>query len=347
MKKPLFLKQKNMVRVLHALVPVTLAAIYSFGWRVLALIAVTMIAGFCTEWFMVARRNGKVSYACFVTTALLALSLPPTLPFWMAAVAAGIAILFGKEAFGGFGKNVFNPAIVGRGFVYVCFPVAMTASFVPSFRGFPGGFAHWSWSALHNAPAWLSGAGLALSDAVTAATPLWAQRDYGYSTGLAPLILGHIGTVFPSDGTMLALGAGSAGEVNAVALLLGGAYLLWTRTANWILMVATVAGALSLNVILRYGAGIDLVPPLPFTLFSGALLYAAIFMVTDPVSAPRQKLSQWVYGAVIGALIVFFRYKSIFAGGVLFALLIGNMLAPSLDLWVKRFAAARTRSAAP
>lgn len=334
-----------MVRVLQALIPVSLASVYYFGWRMVALAAVTMGAGFLTEWFMATKRNGKVSYACFVTTALLALSLPPTLPYWIAVVAAVVAILFGKEAFGGFGKNVFNPAIVGRGFVYVCFPIEMTSSFVPAFRGFPGGFGEWSFKSLSAAPSWLASAGLKVADAVTAATPMWSRRDYGFVTDLWRLFLGNIGGTFSANGTVMALGAGSAGEVCAVAIILGAAYLLWTKTANWVLMVSTVGGAVVLNVLLRTAGGRDLVPPLPFTLFSGGLLFAAVFMVTDPVSAPKQKLSRWLYGGSIGALIVFFRYKSIFAGGVLFAVLIGNMLAPSFDLWIKRFTASRETGA--
>ena len=104
-------------------------------------------------------------------------------------------------------------------------------------------------------------------------------------------------------------------------------------------MLGTLIGAVAINLALRNGLGLEGVPPLPFTLFSGAFLYAAVFMVTDPISAPRLKESMWAYGAVIGALIVFFRYKAVFAGGVAFAILIGNMLAPSLDLWIKRFQA--------
>lgn len=339
LKAPTFLKQKNMLRVLYALIPVALAAVFYFGWRVLVLTAVTVAAGFVTEWVMANSRKGKVSYACFVTTVLLGLSLPPTLPLWMAAVGGIVAILFAKEAFGGFGKNVFNPAIVGRGFLYVCFPTAMTSGFVPAFWGKGGGFLHWSYLSQKVVPDALAGAGMQLSDAVTAATPMWARRDYGVVTDWLNLLLGNISGVFTTDGTTRALAAGSAGEVCAVAILLGAAYLLWTKTAQWRLMLATLLGAAGLSALLHYGAGIDAVPPVAWTLLSGGFLYASVFMVTDPVSAPKQKLSQWIYGVLIGALIVFFRYKAIFAGGVAFSILIGNACAPSLDLWLKRLKA--------
>lgn len=339
MNKPAFLKQPMMMRVLHALVPVALAAVYLFGWRVLALVAVSCLFAFLAEWAMLPARNGKISQAAWVTAALYGLSLPPTTPFWIAVVGVVFGIVFGKMVFGGFGKNIFNPAIVGRAFVYVCFPVELTSRFVPAFRGFPGGFAQWSFATLKELPAALAGPGLKVVDAITAATPMWSRRDYGAEVRIWDLVTGQIGQLFDHMGHVRILAAGSAGEVSALAILLGAVYLLWTKTANWRLMLSALLGAVGANLLLRTAFGIAAVPPLPFTLFSGAFLYAAVFMVTDPISAPRLKESMWVYGAVIGALIVFFRYKAVFAGGVAFAILIGNMLAPSLDLWIKRWQA--------
>jgi len=338
MNKPTFLKQKNMLRVLYALVPVFLVSVYFFGWRFGALCVVSGVASFCTEWIMVSQKNGKISYACFVTAALYGLSLPPTTPFWIAATGAIIAILFGKMAFGGFGKNVFNPAIVGRGFVYVCFPIEMTSRFVPVFKDFPGGFVKWSFSSLSSLPSYLAAtAPVTVTDAISAATPMWSRRDFGFVTPVIDLITGAIGQLFTHKGSPMVLAAGSAGEVCAIAVILGGLYLVWTKTAQWRLMVATLIGAIVLTIVLRELLGIEGVPPLPFTLFSGALLYAAVFMVTDPVSAPKLPLSQWIYGIFIGIMVVFFRYKAIFAGGIAFSVLLGNGLAPSLDLWIKRF----------
>ncbi len=334
--RPTFLKQKIMLRVLYALAPVTVVSIYYFGWRIAAILAVSVVFGFSTEWIMVSRRNGKVSYACFVTATLYGLSLPPTTPFWIVAVGIIVAILFGKEVFGGFGKNVFNPAIVGRGFVYVCFPVEITSRFVPVFGGFPGGFAHWSMHTISKAPEFISKAGLKTVDAITSATPMWANRDYGYTASTASLFLGNIGGIFEFAGQKMVLAAGSAGETCALVILLSGVYLILTKTAQWRLTVSTLIGALVSSVVFRHLLGIESVPPLSFTLFSGALCFAAVFMVTDPVSAPKLSTSQWIYGAFIGVMIVFFRFKSIFVGGVAFSILLGNMLAPSLDLWIKR-----------
>ena len=335
------LKQKNMLRVLQALMPIAVAGVYFFGWRVVALLTVSVVCGYGTEWYMQSLKKGKVSYAVFVTVALYALSLPPTTPLWIAATGIIVAILFGKEVFGGFGKNVFNPAIVGRAFVYVTFPIEMTGRFVPVFSGFPGGFAHWSLTAAKQLPASLSGAGAGIADAFTAATPMWSRRDFGFTTGWTELFFGNIGGTFTADGSSRLLAAGSIGEVSALLILLGAVYLIATRTAQWRLMLATLLGAGGLNLLLRNVAGIDAVPPLHFTLLSGALLYSAVFMVTDPVSAPKVPLSQWIYGAFIGVMIVLFRYKAIFAGGVGFAVLLGNMISPSLDLWIKRYRTAK------
>jgi Na+-transporting NADH:ubiquinone oxidoreductase subunit B len=347
MKKPAFLKQLMMMRVIYALIPVAVAAIYLFGWRVLALAGVSCLFAFLAEWTMLYAKNGKISQAAWVTGALFGFSLPPTAPFWVAAVGVVFGIVFGKMVFGGFGKNVFNPAIVGRAFVYVCFPVEMTSRFVPAFRGFPGGFAKWSFAALKDLPAELAAPGLKVVDAITAATPMWSRRDYQAEVRLWDLVTGQIGGLFEHAGHTQVLAAGSAGEVSALAILLGAVYLLWTKTANWRLMLGTLAGAVVLNLALRNGLGIDAVPPLPFTLFSGAFLYAAVFMVTDPISAPRLPLAMWIYGVFIGAMIVFLRYKAVFAGGVAFAILLGNILAPSLDLWIKRFQAPKKPAVKP
>lgn len=341
MNKPVFLKQVMMLRVLYALAPVAVAAVYLFGWRVLALVAVSCFFAVLAEGAMVYAKNGKISQAAWVTGALFGLSLPPTAPFWVAAVGVAFGIVFGKMVFGGFGKNVFNPAIVGRAFVYVCFPVEMTGRFVPAFRGFPGGFAEWSWAALQALPGDVTAAGLRVVDGITAATPMWSWRDYQVETGLWDLFTGQIGGWFEHAGQARLLAAGSAGEVSALAILLGAAYLLWTKTANWHLMLGTLIGAVAMNLFLRNALGIAAVPPLPFTLLSGAFLFAAVFMVTDPISAPKIPLATWIYSVFIGAMVVFIRWKAVFAGGVAFAILLGNTIAPSLDLWIKRYRDAR------
>ena len=147
MKKPAFLKQVMMVRVLYALLPVALAAIYLFGWRVLALVGVSALFAFLAEWIMVPTPPGKISQAVWVTAALYGLALPPTTPFWIAAVGAVFGIVFGKMVYGGFGRNVFNPALTGRAFIYICFGNYLTAHWTAPWTGFPAGLARWGWTA--------------------------------------------------------------------------------------------------------------------------------------------------------------------------------------------------------
>lgn len=344
--KGLFLKQPMMLKVLAALAPVLVTGIYFFGWRVLALLATTTVVGLATEWAMSRRRGAQVSLACFVTTTLLALSLPPTLPLWMAAVGAFVAILFAKEVFGGFGRNFANPAITGRLFIYVAFPREMTGAFVPAFRGWPGGFARWSFASMDIAPAWLSSAAQTAADAVTAATPAWVLRDFGHAVPLKDLFLGSIGGVF-TDGyhTQHVLAAGSIGEVCAPVLILAGLYLMLTKTANWRLTLSMVAAAVGLQWLLNGAFGIEGTVPAMHMLLGGSLLYGAVFMVTDPISAPRQKPAMFVYGAFIGAMIVLFRWKGQFAGALSFSILLGNVLSPTLDMIVKAWNAKRKAKA--
>lgn len=337
--KKLFLKQAIMRRVVYALIPVLLAGIYFFGWRVLALLAVCTVGGVVTEWLFTRRRGKPISEAVFVTCFLYALSLPPTMPFWMAVVGIVVAIVFGKEVYGGFGRNFCNPAIVGRAFVYVAFPIRMTGSFVPAFRGLPGGFGRWSLATMAKAPAWLQDAATKGVDAMTAATPMWARRDFDYITPARDLFLGTIGGVFQGEYGTQVLAGGSIGETSALIILLSGAYLLWTKTANYRLTVSTLVGAVGACVLFRTIGGAEGVPPLPFTLFSGALLYGAVFMVTDPISAPKKQPSMWIYGAFIGVMIVFLRWQAQFAGAVAFAILFGNIIGPTVDMGVKAWEA--------
>jgi Na+-transporting NADH:ubiquinone oxidoreductase subunit B len=175
---------------------------------------------------------------------------------------------------------------------------------------------------------------------------MWARRDFGYVTDNVHLAVGNMGGIFSVGDQSRVLAAGSAGEVCAIAIGIGAIYLLATKTAQWRLLVSPLIGATALNLFLRNIMGMEAVPPLMFTLLAGALMYAAVFMVTDPVSAPNLPTSQWIYGIFIGAMVVFFRFKGIFAGGVAFSILLGNMLAPSFDLWIKRAKAAKaTRNA--
>jgi len=351
------MRQPPMLRVVGALVPIAISGVYFFGWRVVGVLAVCTAAGVLTEYVTTRRRGVPISMAVFVTSWLYALSLPPTVPMLVAVVGVVVAIVFGKEVFGGFGQNFANPAIVGRAFVYVCFPEPMTAAFVPAFKGFPGGFAHWSLARLGQLPEYLASTGKSVGQAVTQATPLFAAKTLGPSVveqrpfSLWDLLFGSIGGSFrDATGTHI-LAAGSMGEGCALLIILAGAYLLVTRTANWRLMLSALAGVVLTSVIFRHGLGFDQwrpgapdAPPVLLTLLGGTTLYAIVFMVTDPVSAPKRRPAVYAYGALIGFFMVLIRWRGVFVAAASFAILLGNLIGPLLDMaaaaWADRGKAA-------
>jgi len=288
-----------MNKVLYALIPILLYAIYLFGWRVLFIVLITNFFAFLTEYIFIKNKpKGKVSTAVFVTGSLLALTLPPTIPLWMAAVGAVVAVSFGKMVFGGFGMNMFNPAIVGRTFLYIAFPNAMTVQWMKPFTSLPGGFLHFS-----------------QAQYVTAATPMIQFKQAGVITEIPKLFFGMI--------------PGSIGETSALLIIIAALYLIFTKTAKWQPMVATLLSFIIFTLIF-YGKN-----PL-FFLLSGGIMFGSVFMVTDPVSMPKEKYSIWIYGILIGFLTVFIRKFSLFAEGFMFALLIANTFMPIIEYGMKK-----------
>ncbi|MDY6910445.1 MAG: RnfABCDGE type electron transport complex subunit D [Thermodesulfobacteriota bacterium] len=301
--KRLFQKQPIMIRMVAALLPCLLASVYFFGFRALAVTAVSLVFAVATEGAFTLRQGKPVTSAVLVSALIYALSLPPTVPYWIAAVGMVFGIVFGKMVFGGFGFNVYNPAMVGRCFVYISFPIALTNRWVEPFPGFPGGAA-----------AWAPGV-----DAVTTATPLQLLKA-GDTVAMERLFWGNV--------------SGSLGETSAFLILLGGAYLLYTRTAQWRLVVAPLIGGAAMGGIL-YLMGIPGVPDLWSYLLAGSFLFGAFFVVTEPISGPKTKPAQWIYGIVIGALVIVLRRFANFSEGVMFSVLFMNTFVPVLDLAVK------------
>lgn len=316
-KGNLFTKQKMMRTVLISLIPIGLMTVFLFGWYTLLLGALVTLAGVISE-YLVARSINKdrvrVSEAVFVSSALYTLSLPPQTPIWVALIGIVFGVVFGKMVFGGFGRNVFNPALVGRCFVYIAFPAAMTMTWAQPFASLPGGFAAFTSPAITGV------------DAVASATPIIAYNGGHGMASWGDLLLGFT--------------SGSMGETSALLLLLAAAYLIYKKVASWQIMLSTVVagGLLAALLYLAKMSTLSQVPaPHPlFTLLSGGYLFGAILMATDPVSAPKDKTAQWIAGSLIGLITVIIRSFGLFTEGMMFAILIVNAVTPLIELKLKQ-----------
>lgn len=300
-----FMKQKMMRTVIISLLPIILFSVYNFGWRPFLLLLVVSAFGILTEYIFEKKNNKKVSEAVIVTCILYTMTLPPTTPYWIAVVGIIFGVLFGKEVFGGFGRNVFNPALVARAFVYVSFPAPLTISWVKSSLGFPGGFGTYLTEGI---------------DLISQATPMLIFRETGNITSYTKLLFGNI--------------SGSIGETSAILILLAAAYLIYKKVASWEIMVACFTGYISLSSILFFMGNPNIPNPL-FGLLAGGFLFGSIFMATDPISAPKTREGKWIYGILIGVVTVIIRGYSLFAGGMMFAILILNTFVPIIDEGIK------------
>ena len=302
------LKQTIMRRMIIGLVPCTIASVYFFGWRSLFLVLVSCAVGFATEYLFTRRRNEPVTEAVFVSSIIYALILPPTTPLHVLMIGMVFAIMFGKMVFGGFGYNIFNPAMVGRAFVYVCFPVAMTATWAPAAGGTWGALTTWS-TAL-------------VPDVITSATPM---------------ALVKAGTATPPPVLIMLIGrlAGTMGVTSALAILLGGIYVFFTKTANRYIIITVIAVYALINALLVVVNVPGVAGTIP-ALLGGGFLFGAFFMATDPISAPKTRPAQIVYAAIIAVSTAIIRTFSVFNGGFMFSLLLANMFAPILDFGFKQ-----------
>lgn len=308
----MFQKQLMMRRVLYSLAPIAAFSVWLYGPRVLGVLAVSLGVATLVEFLFERKKGGKTSEAVLVTGTLLALSMPPAVPLWVVAIAAAFGVFMAKEVYGGFGRNVFNPAIAGRLFAYISFASLMGVSFYA-----PGGFGA------------AAGSLFGVPDALTAATPLAGMRT-GQATPILDLILGTR--------------SGAIGESSAVLILAAAIYLVATKTAQWRLMLGTVLSG-TVACLALWFAGVPRALP-PESLLAGSFLFVAVFMSTDPVSAPKKKGAQWAYGALIGAVIVIIRSFSLFSEGTSFALLLGNTFASMFDRMASKAAEARKAGAA-
>jgi len=311
-RDPLDIK-RLMSMVIIAVVPSLFAAFYFFGWRLVPMIIVSYAAGGAVEVAFAIIRKEEINEGFLVTGMLFPLILPPTLPLWMVAVGVVFGVFVGKELFGGTGRNIFNPAIVGRCFLALAYPAAMSGNWISAGGAWPGRI--------------LEHVGSSNVDAVSTATPLVLAKQ-GELVSLWKMLLGNT--------------SGSMGETSAVAIILGGVFLLLTRVANWRTVVSTLGSAVVLAGILHH-AQPDRFAPALWHLCAGGLLFGAFIMATDPVTSPVTNAGKWFYGIIIGLITVLIRNFTGYVEGVMFAILLGNIAAPIIDEIVTRVRLRRLR----
>ncbi len=304
--------RKNMLNVIIALVPALIVATIAFGMSAIITTAISVASCILFEWLItkfLLKQNAHIcDLSAVLTGLLLAFNLPSNLPWWIVVIGALVAIGVGKMAFGGLGQNPFNPALVGRVFLLISFPVQMTT--------------------------WPRPLGFATSylDAETGATPLALMKQAvkaGEQFNLSDVMTAFLGCGGEGIG-------GSLGEISAVALLLGGIYLICTKTITWHIPVVTLGTVAIFTAILAaFGIGSG-----PVThLLTGGVMLGAIFMATDYVTSPMTALGQIIYAFGIGIIVVIIRTWGAYPEGMSFAILIMNAVTPLLNTYIhpKRF----------
>lgn len=313
-----------MYQVIYALAPVCLFSVWQFGISALALLLTCTVACVLTErlFCWMGGRPSTISDGSIVITGLLlALTLPPGFPLWMAAVGGFISVALGKALFGGIGFNVFNPALVGRAFLQASFPVAITT---------------WSPSFASNRFTEFVPSSLTVPFCTPPSIDVWAQSVAidGFS-GATPLALQKFGQI-NTDLWQLLLGmtAGSAGETCALLLMAAGIYLIARNIMDWRIPAAVLGSAFLVSGVF-YFVNPEVNPNPFFMLFSGGLMLGAVFMASDMVGSPVTPAGVWIYGALIGSLTVIIRLKGGLPDGVMYAILLGNAASPLIDQWTQ------------
>lgn len=264
---------------------------------------VTLLAGGLWEVLFALVRNHEVNEGFLVTSWLFAAILPASIPLWQAALGITFGVVIGKEVFGGTGKNFLNPALVGRAFLFFAYPAQISGDAV-----------------------WVP------VDAYSGATPLALAAEGGIDAVITHGITwgqAFIGTI-----------QGSIGEVSALACLLGGAFLMITGIASWRIVSGVMLGMIITTIAFNLlGPDSKAIYAVPWYwhLVMGGFAFGAMFMATDPVSAAMTRTGMWIYGALIGFIVVLIRVVNpAFAEGMMLAILFGNVFAPVIDYFVVR-----------
>ncbi|MFA6618998.1 MAG: RnfABCDGE type electron transport complex subunit D [Candidatus Neomarinimicrobiota bacterium] len=290
---------KIMFVVIAALIPAVVMSLIYFGMpamlRILVAILAAMVAEYACNKIM---KSGLTldDGSAILTGLLLALTLPPSFPLAATALGSAVAIVFGKQVFGGLGANIFNPALLGRAFLQASFPVKITTWTLPFFH---------------------------TSDAVTGATPLGLFKFGGMTevaTNLKPLFFGNIG--------------GCIGETSALAIIIPALFLILVRIVDWRIPLSYLATVFVFSGIL-WLVDPAVYPNPVFMLLSGGLLLGAFFMATDMVTSPVTPLGIWIYGVGMGVILVVIRIWGGLPEGVMYSILFMNGLVPLLNRWTR------------
>ena len=287
-----------MLDVIIALMPALAMSVYVFGVTTLISAVVSVAGAVFFEWLyrkLLKKPQTIGDLSAALTGLLLSMVCPPTLPYWMLLVGDFFAIFVVKQLYGGIGKNFLNPALAGRAALVACYASQMT-----------------SWAAPRTV------------DAVTAATPLAMMKAGEFEAltaqySLSDMFIGLIG--------------GSAGEVSAMMLLIGGLYLIFRRVISWHTPVAYIGTVAVLTFL--FPQGNDALTYMLYNVFGGGLMLGAFFMATDYVTSPVTKEGQLIYGLGCGLLTVFIRYFGSYPEGVCYSILIMNCLVWIIDKYTK------------
>ncbi|MBQ7716978.1 MAG: RnfABCDGE type electron transport complex subunit D [Prevotella sp.] len=304
--------EKNMYGVIIALVPALLVSLFYFGIGSAIVLATSVLACVFFEWaitkFMLGKEKTTIcDGSAILTGLLLGFNLPSNLPIWIIIIGALVAIGIGKMTFGGLGNNPFNPALVGRCFLLVSFPAQMT-----------------SWPVAGQLGSYL--------DAETGATPL-AIMKMAIKEGNPDLLADLPSATHLLLGSNPTGGLGTIGEVCALALLIGLAYMLWKKIITWHIPVSIIGTVFVFSAIMHFANPIYADP---FTeILSGGLMLGAIFMATDYVTSPMTAKGQIIYGIAIGFLTIVIRNWGSYPEGMSFAILIMNGFTPIINMYIK------------
>jgi electron transport complex protein RnfD len=290
-----------------SLLPALIVSFYYFGPSALFVTALCIVTSVLSEYIFHKALNKKIAVmdgSAFLTGLLLGMNLPPSLPFYIPVVGSVFAVVIVKQLFGGLGYNIFNPALIGRAFMLITWPKAMTIWKEPT-AAFIG------------------------LDAKTTATPLGVLKEEGINKLMEEF--GTKGDLYIN--LLLGNRAGSLGETSAIFLLLGAAFLLYRKYITWHIPVTFLA-TVGLLAWIFGGESLFTGDPL-LHLLSGGLILGAFFMATDYVTCPTVRKGQIIFGIGCGAITMLIRLKGGFPEGVMFAILLMNCFAPLIDRNVK------------